>query len=107
MKKTLLVLVCLLLMGTTGAAWAGQGPPAPPHEGAIEWALAWLGNLVDEAIGGLSGLPSITEVHRSEAEGPANAAESKPLQPEAVSAESGGEEDDGLLESGPLAEPFG
>ena len=110
MKKTLIVLVCLFLMlGSAGAALAGQGQSSPTRDGAVEWAFAWLGSLVDEARSALSGLAAVAEIYRADAEGPANAAEPRPLQPAMSSIESGADDggEDNIPELGPLGEPVG
>ena len=98
MKKSI-VLVCLLLvLGSAGVALAGQEQPTLTRGDAVEWIVAWLGSLVP-----------MPETHRSDAEGPADAAESMPLQPVASSTESGVDdgEEDGITELGPLGEPAG
>jgi hypothetical protein len=108
MKKTLILLVCLLLIGSAGVALAGNGSPAPPRDGAVEWVLDWLDSLVDQARGALSGSMPVAETHRAEAQGPSNAADSEPSQPAASSTESGADDgEDGIPELGPLAEPAG
>ena len=95
MKKSI-VLVCLLLvLGSAGVALAGQEQPTLTRGDAVEWIVAWLGSLVP-----------MTETHR--VDGPAGA-DSKPLQPVASSTESGADDDgeDSIPDLGPLGEPVG
>jgi hypothetical protein len=66
MKKTLILLVCLLLIGSAGVALAGNGSPAPTRDGAVEWVLDWLESLVDQARGALPGSVPVAETHRAD-----------------------------------------
>jgi hypothetical protein len=95
MKKTLTLLVCLLLLiGSAGVALAGNGSPAPTRDGAVEWVLDWLDSLVDQA--------------RDALPGSAPAADSQPSQPAASSTESGADgADEDVPGLGPLIEPAG